>query len=337
MGISATNALVSIQEGVGAVTNVASGATFQASQGAVETIALQSSTGVARWELEFIAPNYPPLDHKMLAWTGSGPASFQVQLPADQVGASNPINGIMFVSTVSDGVANSAYVIGFIQTTNALAVPVRHTVTMIAGAALQAYTNVSGVLTENANGAMSAIDGVTVAVGQTFFLPPGIAAAAADVGIYQIQSIGGASAKWTATLTSDWPLGGIVTGGTEIYAQQGTLYQGTTWVVTNTAPATIGTTTFTVFPRQMTQSITLVAGTATITNCPIVSATKVSASIVRTTANTSTATTGGYHFVGAITPGALGTVSAVLDATVAAGTINNADISTLGVTINNPV
>ncbi len=112
---------------------------------------------------------------------------------------------------------------------------------------------------------------------------------------------------------------------------------GTTWVVTNTGTSVVGTTTFTMFPRSVTQSITLVAGTATITNVPVVSATKTGVYGVRTTANTSTATTGGYHPVGAMTPGALGTASIVYDATVAAGTINNADISTLAVTIVNPV
>ncbi len=49
----------------------------------------------------------------------------------------------------------------------------------------------------------------------------------------------------------------------------------------------------------------------------------------RSTANTCTATTGGYVLNGAATPGVLGTASFAVMASVAAGTINNADISTL--------
>lgn len=88
------------------------------------------------------------------------------------------------------------------------------------------------------------------------------------------------------------------------------------------------------YPGRVSQSITLVAGTKAVTTVPILSAAS-GVDIVRTTANTSTSTTGGYACNGAATPGVLGTATVTVFATVAAGTINNADVSTLTVTITN--
>lgn len=103
----------------------------------------------------------------------------------------------------------------------------------------------------------------------------------------------------------------------------------------NTAAVTIGTTDPAFYPERVTITQALVAGTMTLTSVPILSATKTGFAITRSTANTSTATTGGYALSGNPTPGILGTASATIFATVAAGTINNADISTLHITIIN--
>lgn len=120
----------------------------------------------------------------------------------------------------------------------------------------------------------------------------------------------------------------------EIAVSAGTLFQHTKWF--NSAAGTIGTDAPAFFPRSVTQSVALVAGTTTITNVPILSATKSGFSVRRSTANTSTLTVGGYVLNGNPTPGALGTATAEIMAAVAAGTINNADISTLHITITNP-
>jgi hypothetical protein len=119
----------------------------------------------------------------------------------------------------------------------------------------------------------------------------------------------------------------------DIVVAAGTVFAHSRWF--NSAAGTIGTNTPAFFPESVTISQALVAGTMTITSIPILSATKTAISAYRKTANTCTATTGGYVTNGAATPGALATASVEVMAAVAAGTINNADISTLHVTITN--
>jgi len=212
----------------------------------------------------------------------------------------------------------------------------------VATAALAAYTRTGTTITANANGAMGAVfDGVTIAAGDTVLLPEGIAAAVADAGPYEVESVGSASTPFVLTRPGWWPDGGFVPEKKPILIKRGTLFAGTnwrSWVTTGTV--VIGTSAPLLFPIRVMQSVTLVAGTATITNVPIRSATlsRVDCNS-RQVGNTPTATTGGYHSTVAnangITIGNLGTASIVIQATVAAGTINNADISTLAVVIEN--
>lgn len=119
----------------------------------------------------------------------------------------------------------------------------------------------------------------------------------------------------------------------DIVIAAGTVFAHSRWF--NSAAGTIGTNAPAFFPESVVVEAVLVAGTITITSVPILSATKTAIIPYRKVANTSTATTGGYVTNGAATPGALGTASVAVMAAVAAGTINNADISTLHVTFVN--
>lgn len=119
----------------------------------------------------------------------------------------------------------------------------------------------------------------------------------------------------------------------DVVVAAGTVFAHTRWF--NAAAGTIGTNTPDFYPESVVISQALVAGTMTLTSVPILSATKTAIIPYRKTANTCTATTGGYVTNGAATPGALGTASVAVMAAVAAGTINNADVSTLHVTIIN--
>lgn len=123
----------------------------------------------------------------------------------------------------------------------------------------------------------------------------------------------------------------------DIAVGEGAIFAHTKWF--NSAAGTIGTNTPAFFPRQVTISQALVAGTMTITSIPVLSVTKSRFGMTRRIANTSTATTGGYHTTvggaNGVTAGALGTASVTIEACVAAGTINNADISTLEITVYN--
>src|SRR5258706_11311520 len=137
MSLSNTNALVSIQEGAGAVQTVASGATLLVTQGATLNFSLQSTSGVALWSLSFKAPNFPGLDGKTLDWHQGQANLLQVQLPDDAVSASNPVVGIEVISTVSDGSASIGSVIAFLQTRSANAIAFQHQIRAVVRVALQ--------------------------------------------------------------------------------------------------------------------------------------------------------------------------------------------------------
>lgn len=129
----------------------------------------------------------------------------------------------------------------------------------------------------------------------------------------------------------------FVTDAFNVAIGAGTIFAHTEWF--NSAGGTIGTNDPAFFPRKVTFSRGLTNGTFTFADIPILSATKSNILISRTTANTSVATDGGYcPTVGGasgITPGALGTATVTIEACVLAGTINNADVSTLNVTVLN--
>lgn len=343
MSLSNTNALISIQEGAGAANNVASGATATVTAGSKLTFALQSTTGVARWTLSFKASNFPALDNYTVDWFQGMANAITVILPNDAVNLNSVVQGIEFVSTVSDGSASIGSVIGFIQTRSASAIPFQHQVRACIPAALGAYTNVNGVLTENAaNGAIGAQDGVTLVAGDLVLLPNGVAASAVDAGVYQVTNPGSGSAKWVLTLAPEWTTGAAVPPKTEVLVSEGTLYSNTTWVVTNTGQANlVGTASFTFYPRIVSQSVTLTTGFKTITNVPIFST---ASAIVFQPTNFSGASTtvsyrnGVYASGGAATvTGALGTCSASITALVAAGTFNTNDVGTGTMTVINQV
>lgn len=341
MALTITNALISTQVGSGAVVNQANGATIVLPVGGVVLFALQSTAGVGKWTLSFNCPNYPALHQKQLDWLPGQFNGFYVAMPDYPVGGGrdqDPLQGIQVLSTVSDAsggsVPQAQYQVRTVASPDGPVQTIRCRGVVLS--ALGAYTNANGVLTEDANGAIGTIDGLTVAVGDRLFLPPGIAAAAADVGVYQVVATGSAGALFVLQRVSDMPNGALIGRGSEIHVTEGTVMAGTQWVLTTADPVAVGTTTMAWYPRSVTQAITLVAGTKTITNVPVLSATGLGTNFTRTTPS-GTASTVTYQPVGTITPGALGTATFAFDATVAAGTINASDVSTGNLTVTNPV
>ncbi len=153
----------------------------------------------------------------------------------------------------------------------------------------------------------------------------------AQNGVYLVGTVAG-----TAPLTriAQLPAGAVVTGGFTVHVNEGTLFKNTNWFISTAGPITIGTTSHAWFPETVTASVVLIAGTlAAITTIPLLAATS-QIVYTRTTANTCTATIS-YQTVPAPTPGASGAASIVPMATVGAGTLNNADISTLLMTVIN--
>lgn len=135
---------------------------------------------------------------------------------------------------------------------------------------IAAYTAAGGVLTANANGAIGAQDGVTLAAGDVVFLPTDKAAAPADAGPYIATAVGGASAKFVLTRPnwfrtgSHQPSGQMITLGGE-----GTLWQGSEWKSLVAASTFVVDTTDGAFYPRCQTSATSVAMTAGVLGTPI--------------------------------------------------------------------
>jgi hypothetical protein len=159
---------------------------------------------------------------------------------------------------------------------------------------------------------------------------------ASQNGLYRVGAVAVGAAPLVRV--SPLPVGAaIVVGEFDVVVAAGDVYSNTVWF--NTAAVTIATTDPAFFPESVTQSVALVLGTTTVTNVPVLSATKSNVLMTRRIANTSTLTVGGYCAstggANGVTAGKLGTASVIIEACVGAGTINNADISTLNITITN--
>jgi hypothetical protein len=175
------------------------------------------------------------------------------------------------------------------------------------------------------------IDGLTYVAGQRVLLVG--QTTKSQNGVYVVGVVAAGAAPLTRP--ADFATGAVVPSGRVVQVSEGTLFSNSEWKITTTGNITVDTTSFDMYPREVTQQLALVAGTTTISNVPILSATKSNFISIRTTAATSTLTVGGYQVVGTITPGIVGTASVTVDATVAAGTINVADVSTLNITVLN--
>lgn len=116
--------------------------------------------------------------------------------------------------------------------------PVRAATTVVAG--LPAYTRVSNVLTANANGALPAIDGVTLVVGDRLLVRNG--AAGADNGIYTLTDAGSAGTPWIMTRASDYAATADIHTGDTIPVGEGTLWAGALFMQTTSGALTLNTT-----------------------------------------------------------------------------------------------
>lgn len=107
-------------------------------------------------------------------------------------------------------------------------------------AALPAYTRTANVITETSNGALPAIDGVTLIVGDRLLLKDG--AAAADNGIYTVTAVGSAGAVFVLTRATDSDTSAEVNTGQFFFVEEGTVNGDTGFVLTTDNPITLNTT-----------------------------------------------------------------------------------------------
>lgn len=160
---------------------------------------------------------------------------------------------------------------------------------------------------------------------------------AAENGLYLIGPVSGGLAPLTRV--PEMAAGVVMAGasGPQIVAIVGGLgnvFAHTTWFVTAAANAVVGVTDPAFVPECVTQRITLATGVFTMTNVPVLSATRTGIAI-RRVAPVGTANTIEYALNGNPTVGAVGVASIPIMATIADGTVNVADESSLLVTVMN--
>ena len=257
MALTTTNAQISYQDGAGAVTNVSNGGVIQVTPAAPVTFALQSTSGIITWELTFISLNNPALQVQH-SWKAGQANAITVNVPAIMASLMAIGAGVQIISVVGDGVQSIAQSVMSLQTIGGAGATVAHYVDVATAAALAAYTSVNGVLTASANGVMAAIDGVTVVPGSRVLLTLG--AAGADNGIYQVTSVGTASAPYVLTAAPDWAYGAVLLQGAVVEVNQGTVFGKSTWKATLAGAITVGTSSPAFYPRVNKFQVTLSGG-----------------------------------------------------------------------------
>lgn len=241
MALTKTNAAITVQDGAGAAVNVADAGVGYFTEGALVTFALQSTTGVARWDLIFLCPAYPSLHQRQISWQQGQANKLQVQMPAAMAASANPYNGIQIASVVSDGVSSVAQAVMFMQTIGGAAPQMVRYARVASAASLQSYAAAGGVLTASATGAQTAVDGVTVAAGDRVLLLNG--ATAADNGLYVVTTVGATGVKWKWTRAPEWPTGATIKSGSVIeIGPEGTAYANAAFKVTAAGDPVVDTT-----------------------------------------------------------------------------------------------
>lgn len=110
-------------------------------------------------------------------------------------------------------------------------------------AALPANTRTGSVLTASANGALPAIDGVTLIAGDSVLVKD--EATGANRGIYTVTTLGNAGAPWTMTRRNDFDESAEVTAGALVFVSEGTANNNKIFKLTTDDPIVINTTALT--------------------------------------------------------------------------------------------
>lgn len=118
----------------------------------------------------------------------------------------------------------------------------KNSVKAITAAALAAYTRVGNVITANANGALAAVNGITLSADDRMALKDG--AAGADNGIYSVTQVGSADTPFILTRTTDADSSDKFTARLAFEVEQGT--NAGLWHCTNTGTITLNTTSITI-------------------------------------------------------------------------------------------
>lgn len=134
---------------------------------------------------------------------------------------------------------------------------VKASVRAATAAALPAYTRSGNILTASANGALAAVDGVTLVAADRLLVKNG--AAGADNGLYTVTQVGTGGTPYILTRSTDADVSAEVTPGMYTFVEEGTTLADTGWVLSTNAPITLNTTALTFV--QFSGAGTYAAGT----------------------------------------------------------------------------
>lgn len=174
-------------------------------------------------------------------------------------------------------------------------------------------------------------DGLTYVAGERVLLAN--QTTAAECGVYTVGTVGGGTAALTRA--SEMAAGATISNGQIVHVSEGTIWAGSEWkaMATTTGGAVIGTNDPLFYPRICKGVATLSSGVKALGSTEglfLFSTTKSVVTCTRNTANTSTATTGGYAVpVSTRTAGKSGTAAATITAQAADGSTNTNDVSTI--------
>jgi hypothetical protein len=116
MGLTASNALISIKDGAAAPTNVAAGAIGLFTPGNPLIFALQSMQGIQRAEMTLLAPGYPGLHQLTYSWAPGQYNGWQIVFPQSTLSNdASVIAGIGLVVTVTDSSGSSVTAINYLE------------------------------------------------------------------------------------------------------------------------------------------------------------------------------------------------------------------------------
>ncbi len=117
---------------------------------------------------------------------------------------------------------------------------VKASVRAVTAAALPAYTRTGSVITASSNGALAAVDGITLIANDRLLVKDG--AAGADNGIYTVTQVGSGGAPYILTRATDADSSAEVTAGMFTFVEEGTSYADTGWVLSTNQAITLNTT-----------------------------------------------------------------------------------------------
>jgi hypothetical protein len=182
---------------------------------------------------------------------------------------------------------------------------------------------------------VAANDGITYAKGDVVLLTA--QTTAAQNGPYVVGTVGGGTAPLTRPAW--WNAGAPIVQGTTIQVgTDGTIFGGSEWKALCAQSKVVDTDDPVFYPRVCKGTVTLAAGTITLGSTQGLFLKSTTASAVMITRNTKGAGTTAVEYYAPVanrTAGVSGTAAVVINAAVAAGTIDNTDTSSVDFLVTN--